>query len=151
MLSAESLTPLFLLLAEVLAAVREALTKRRQDQAIALQPAADMSEDHIRALVSEALSRYCSKAAAPGPTVEAQASPPAGLEPHADRIKAHIDALVVEAIAHARLAASGPTSGEHAPALSPSPTPTPPGGSPNAAPEGSDRPSAPVKHEPAGA
>ena len=148
MLSAETLTPLFLFLAELLSAVREALTKRRQDQATALQPSADATEAHIRELVAEALTRAGSKpsvAQAPGPVAPA----PGSLAPHADVLKDHIDAIVAEALERSQRPAPGTDGAQH-PGLPPAAEPPAAGTVPPVPAAGDLVPDSPLKHGPAG-
>ena len=121
MLSADALTPVLLFLAELLGAVREALTRHRQDQATALQPSADEAEAHIRALIAQALTR--GSTATPAAETPAGSVPGTGgdLQPHADLLKAHIDALVAEALAHSHATNSGSAGGPHPGLASPVP------------------------------
>lgn len=102
-MSPETLTALFVALGEVVAAIREVLTRKRQDHATAALPAAEATEAHIKQLIAEALERAKSRQPLP--------VSPQGAGPHlaagAEELKAHIDALVADALAreHRRAAA----------------------------------------------
>lgn len=102
-MTAEALTALFVALGEAIAAIREALTRRRQDQASAALPSAEALEAHIRQLIAEALARATARPAMPSATE----STGVHLEAGADQLKAHIDALVAEALERQRQSAPG--------------------------------------------
>lgn len=96
-MSPEALTALFVAVGEVFAAIREALTKRRKEQASAALPDADLLDAHIRQLVAEALERARSRPLQPHLALAADHPLAVG----ADGLKSHIDALVSEALQRA--------------------------------------------------
>lgn len=96
-MSPEALTALFVALAEALAAIREAWTKRRKEQATDATPAAEALDAHIRQLIAEALERAKHRQ----PQAEAAGSDHP-LTLGADALKIHIDALVDDALQRAR-------------------------------------------------
>lgn len=96
-MSPEALTALFVAVGEVFAAIREALSKRRKDQASGAAPEAEAMDAHIRKLIAEALER--AKLRQPQPE-SAGADHPLTLG--ADALKLHIDGLVDDALQRAR-------------------------------------------------
>lgn len=104
-MSPEALTALFVAVGEVFAAIREALSKRRKDQASGAAPEAEALDAHIRQLIAEALER--AKVRQPQTEAAGDHHP---LTLGADSLKLHIDALVNDALQRARGGTPPPAS-----------------------------------------
>lgn len=104
-MSPETLTALVVAVGEIFAAIREALTSRRKDQAGVALPEAELLDAHIRQLIAEALERAKNRPPAPA----APAGAPHPLAAGADALKEHIDALVDQALGRVRVGLASAT------------------------------------------